>query len=67
MLCQNDPGAPAGSGAHTDFIHKALHDRKTETGALLRVAGGEQRLHGLWDIRDAYPLSVTVMCTSRSG
>ena len=38
---------------HRDLIHKALHDRETQAGALLRVACGKKRFHGLGDIRDA--------------
>ena len=66
-LGQNHPRPLSGLRGHLDLIHKALHHRKAQTGALFRVAGGEKRLHGLFDVRDADALSVTVIFTSRSG
>ena len=37
-----------------DLVHKALHHRKTQSRALLGIAGGEHGFHGLGHIGNAH-------------
>ena len=56
QLFKRDRGALAHSRGNAHFVAKALHDSEAQPRAFLVRGGGEKRLHGLLNVRNAAAL-----------